>query len=191
MLFHSFTIQANIRKNNVLEIRNCHLSKNFHFYMKSIPLPRTYHLVDTVSKVIFLKVETMGTLQNVHVSRLLLQNESSTGEPKVDTYIKYGSCLATTTCYFSKNCLFKLWMYVSVYDKSDLEITLCNYLVNCIFRWNFWTSLKDMFVHTFERKKQMVCIWDAINKNILISSIVTIQYNTYTRNKTVLCEAAD
>ena len=100
-------LQVKIRKNNVLEIRNCHLSKNFHSYMKSIPLPRTYHLVDTVSKVIFLKVETMGTLQYVHVSRLLLQNESSTGEPKVDTYIKYGSCLAAT-CYFSKNCLFKL-----------------------------------------------------------------------------------
>ena len=153
-MLHSFTYKQIFEKINVLEIRNCHLSKNFHSYMKSIPLPRTYHLVDTVSKVIFLKVETMGTLQYVHVSRLLLQNESSTGEPKVDTYIKYGSCLATTTCYFSKNCLFKLWMYVSVYDKSDLEITLCNYLVNCIFRWNFWTSLKDMFVHTFERQSK-------------------------------------
>ena len=148
-----------------------------------------HHLVDTVSKVIFLKVETMGTLQYVHVSRLLLQNESSTGEPKVDTYIKYGSCLATTTCYFSKNCLFKLWMYVSVYDKSDLEITLCNYLVNCIFRWNFWTSLKDMFVHTFERQSKWFAFEILSRKKNLISSIFALQYNTYTNLKKNCTEA--
>ena len=125
----------------------------------------------------------MGTLQYVHVSRLLLQNEFSTGEPKVDTYIKYGSCLATTTCYFSKNCLFKLWMYVSVYDKSDLEITLCNYLVNCIFRWNFWTSLKDMFVHTFERQSKWFAFEILSRKNSnfvnLCSAVNTIHTRTF------------